>query len=83
MASRDYRIKLSRDVALVLFEWLVQHHEEDWVGVPFTHPGELGALTLLTGALEKTVAESFDPRYNELLTAARDRLAPEMEPGQE
>ena len=83
MASRDYKIKLSRDVALVLFEWLVQHHEEDWAGVPFTHPGELSALTLLTGALEKTVVESFDPRYNELLSAARDRLAAEMEPGQE
>jgi hypothetical protein len=83
VASGEYKIKLSRDVALVLFEWLVQHHEEDWAGVPSTHPGELSALTLLTGVLEKTVVESFDPRYNELLAAARDRLAPEMEPGDE
>lgn len=83
MARGEYKIKLSRDVALVLFEWLVQHHEEDWAGVPFAHPGELGALALLTSALEKTVVESFDPRYNELLSAARDRLAPEIEPGEE
>ena len=76
MASGEYKIRLSRDVALVLFEWLVQHHEEDWARVPFTHSGELSALALLTGALEKTVVESFDPRYNELLSAARDRLAP-------
>jgi len=83
VASGEYKIGLSRDVALVLFEWLVQHHEEDWAGVPHTHPGELGALALLTGALEKTVVESFDPRYNELLSAARDRLAPEVDTGEE
>jgi hypothetical protein len=79
VAFGEYKIKLSRDVALVLFEWLVQHHEEDWAGVPFTHPGELSALALLTGALERTVVESFDPRYDELLSAARDRLAPQIE----
>ena len=83
VASGEYKIKLSRDVALVLFEWLTQHDEEDWAGVPSTHPGEINALARLTGALEKTVTESFDPRYADLVSAARDRLASETESGAE
>lgn len=54
----------------------MQHQEDDWVGASVTHPGEVNALTYLTGALEKTVVESFGPRYNELLFGARNRLAP-------
>lgn len=75
VAAPNYKITLSRDVALVLFEWLEQREEADWVGVPVTHRGELRALSQLGGALEKTLPELFDARYTDLLAAARDRLA--------
>jgi|GEM_PF-1286450 len=73
----DYEIALSHDVALVVFEWLAQRQEEDWAAVPVSHPGELGALAQLSGALERTLVETFDPRYDQLLAAARSRLAAE------
>jgi hypothetical protein len=73
--SRDYEIELSRDVALVLFEWLTQREEQDWAGLPVTHPGELGALSYLAGVLERTLVETFDPRYDEMLAVARERLS--------
>ncbi|TQN40912.1 hypothetical protein FHU33_0263 [Blastococcus colisei] len=73
-------MELSHDVALVLFEWLTQREEEDWADLPFTHRGELGALLQLAGALERTLVETIDPRYSELLAAARERLAPAVGP---
>ena len=75
MTPRHYKIKLLPDVALFLFEWLEQREDTDWEGVHGTHRGELAALSQLSGALDKTLPELFDPRYLELLAGARDRLA--------
>jgi hypothetical protein len=75
VAAPNYSITLSRDVALVLFEWLEQREETDWVGVPVAHSGEHRALSQLGGALEKTLPEVFDAHYSDVLSAACDRLA--------
>lgn len=75
VTPRFYKVRLSPDVALVLSEWIERVEEADWAGVPFTHKGELAALSQLGGALDKTLPELFDPRYADLVEAARDRLA--------
>lgn len=75
VTPRFYKVRLSPDVALVLSEWRERVEDGDWAGVPFTHKGELAALSQLGGALEKTLPELFDPRHADLVDAARDRLA--------
>ncbi|MGX5655229.1 hypothetical protein ACWKWC_10695 [Geodermatophilus nigrescens] len=75
MAKGTVRIELTSDVALVLFEWLERHADQDWERLPDAHSGELSALTVLAGALESRLAQPFDGRYNELVEAARQRLA--------
>ena len=63
-------LKLGRDEALVLFEWLSR--QEDTLPA---EPGQRVALWSLEGALEEVLAEPFDEHYVELVRAAEARLA--------
>jgi hypothetical protein len=65
-------LKLSNDMALVLFEFL--HRFDDERSLIIADQAEERALWNLHGLLQKQLVEIFDPNYCELLTAARDRL---------
>jgi hypothetical protein len=65
-------LSLSRDEALVLFEWLARLDSTN----SFTcedHAEEV-VLWTLHGRLEKVLAEPFSPQYTEMLNAARQRV---------
>ncbi|MGX5653622.1 hypothetical protein ACWKWC_02475 [Geodermatophilus nigrescens] len=75
MAKGTVKLKLTSDVALVLFEWLERHADHGWERLSDAHSDELSALTVLAGALESRLVQPFDGRYDELVKAARQRLA--------
>lgn len=74
MSPSTVTFHLSRDEALVLFEWLSRLTDDD-AQAPVVHPAEEIALLRVLGRLEKALVEPFDPRYREILAAARARLA--------
>ncbi len=65
-------LQLSRDEALVLFEYLRRCDDDN--SLVFIDQAEERALWNLEGKIEQQLVELFDPRYGELLQAARDRL---------
>jgi hypothetical protein len=66
-------LQLSKDEALVLFDWLSR---EDGGGeLPARDGAEGRALWRLHGALERVLAEPFLASYAERLRTARQRLA--------
>jgi hypothetical protein len=69
MAERNVILELSRDEALVLFEWLSRFHEDE--SRTFEDQAEQRVLWNLEAMLEKTLVEPFDPNDAELLAAAR------------
>ena len=68
----DIEIKLRQDEALVLFEFLSRF--DDNKELLILDMAEEKALWAIHGALEKTLAEPFDPEYYELLAKARDSV---------
>lgn len=68
----DQAVVLDTDAAVVLFEML--HRWEDEDADLQLIPGEQTALWVLSAALERVLAESFDPRYSDILQQARERL---------
>jgi hypothetical protein len=67
-------IQLSRDEALVLFEWLHRSEDEDRVSPP-EHHAEQVALWNLSALLEHALVEPFQENYRQSVAEARDRLA--------
>jgi hypothetical protein len=65
-------LDLTSDEALVLFEFVWRYTESDRLEV--TDQAEQIALWKLCRHLEKALVEPFDPAYDELLAAARQRL---------
>ena len=65
-------IALSRDEALVLFEYLSRADPAGGTGL---HPAERRVLWNLLAVLEKKLAEPFAANYAELLDDARSRVA--------
>jgi hypothetical protein len=71
--SEDITITLSRDEALVLFEFFSRFDEsEDFT---LRHNAEFLAFSRMSAQIEKALVEPFQPQYSELLRAARDRVA--------
>ncbi|WP_101526314.1 hypothetical protein [Nocardioides houyundeii] len=71
----DVTITLTSDEALVLFELLHRWEDAEQVTAP-QHKSEQVALWSLSALLERELREPFDPRYNHLVAAARERLTP-------
>ena len=71
-ASEPIGVQLSADEALVLFELLSRFEEKD--SLTIADPAESHALSRLLAQLEKRLVTPFDPRYAELLGAAKARL---------
>ena len=65
-------IEIDQDVALVLFELLADFYDQD--ALPVRDPSDRLALVRLSGALESTLVEPFQPNYKDLLEAARASL---------
>lgn len=69
----EISIRLSRDQALVLFEWLARTSAADIPAV-FEDQAEQRALWDLEASLESVLAEPLREEYRELVEAARERL---------
>ena len=71
--SKNITVNLTPDQALVLFEFFWRFQETDELA--FAHPAEFTALSAIAGRIEETLVEPFMPNYDELLAAARERIA--------
>ena len=69
-------IKLTKDQALVLFEFLARTNEADHTEL-FVDQVELKMLCLLEGQLERQLAEPFLKNYSAIVAEARNRLRDE------
>lgn len=72
MTDRKVLLELSKDEALVLFEWLHRFNEAE--DKRFEDQAEQRVLWNLEAMLESALVEPFDAKYDELLTAARARV---------
>ena len=70
--SEMVELQLTRDEALVLFEYLRRCDDDN--SLVFIDQAEERAMWNLEGKIGKQLIELFDPRYSELLQEARDRL---------
>jgi len=73
MSDTVVTLQLGVDEALVLFETLYDFDDQPSIAVPSA--AERLAFIRLHGALEKCLVEPFRPDYQELLGAAKARLA--------
>ena len=67
-------IQLSRDEALVLFEWLHRCEDEGRLAHA-AHHAEQVALWNLSALLERELVEPFSQNYAKLVVEAQERLA--------
>lgn len=65
-------LNLSRDELLVLFEWSYRFCETE--NLAFSHPAEAVVIDKIASLLERELCEPFDPRYPDILQAARARI---------
>lgn len=72
MAEKNVHLELSRDEAIVFFEWLTQFNKSD--GARFEDQAEQRVLWDLEAMLESRLVEPFEPNYGELLARARSRV---------
>jgi len=70
--SEQVTLQLSRDEALVLFEWLARVNSEQTMR--FEDQSEQRVLWNLEGSLESILVEPLDPNYEAIVAAARARL---------
>lgn len=74
------RLELSRDQALVLFEWLAR--SDDQHSLATAHEAEQIVLWVLEGELERALTTLFSPEYEQCVAEARERvLAEKVERG--
>lgn len=69
MTPDKISLTLSKQEALVLFEWLAK--VEPMGTTVFQHPSEERVLWKLQGQLESTLQEPFAPNYDDLISQAR------------
>ena len=73
MSAEPVTIELTRDQALVLFEFLARFQETNELA--FAHVAEFRALNRIGAQLDTALVEMFCPDYRELLDSARARVA--------
>lgn len=69
-------IKLDKDEALVLFDFLSRVNNKDLKEI-FEDQAELKTLWILEGQLEKQLVEPFKPGYTDIIRDARNRIRDE------
>lgn len=72
----EVEIKLTKDEALVLFEFLSRFSDEERLSIE--DQAEQRALWNLTCLFEKALAEPFSGDWPQIIQAARDRLRDEL-----
>ncbi len=77
--GKSIQLSLSKDEALVLFEWLSRNWEKThWTNDElFSDPAEKQLLIWLESDLGRLLAEPFDPKYRELLSRSYRAIVPE------
>ena len=73
MESNEITIKLTKDEALVLFEFLSRFNEDDNKEI-FQDQAEEKTLWIIEGQLEKILVEPFMPNYQDIIQEARSRI---------
>ncbi len=79
MSQQSVTIELTYDQALVLCEFFARFQDDNTLA--FAHPAEYLALARIAGQLDHSVSEMFLPDYQEILEAARARVAEGFEGG--
>ncbi len=72
MAAKNIDFGLSRDEALVLYEWISRFNKRD--DVTFEDQAEQRVLWDIEASLEAILEEPFSNEYDALLAAARGRI---------
>ena len=72
IGDQKVTLQLSREEAVVLFEWLRRFSKADHQG--FEDQAEQRVLWDLEAMLESELVEPFDSKYDELLAAARAKV---------
>ncbi len=75
--SDSVRLELTKDEALVLFEFLARFDDNETLMLE--DQAEERVLWSLQGLLEKQLVEIFDPSYKSLVESARERLRDPVE----
>ena len=75
MSDEEVKMLVTKDEALVLFEFLTRFSKTDKLNIE--HQSEERALWNLTSVLEKELDEPFKSNYSQLLQEARERLKDE------
>jgi hypothetical protein len=71
--SESIAITMSRDEALVLFEFFSRFEETD--NFTLRHNAEFLAFSRMSAQLDKALVEPFQSNYSELLHEAQNRIA--------
>lgn len=71
--SDEIAIKLSKDEAVVLFDFLSRFNAEEHEDI-FQDQAEEKTLWLIEGQLEKILVEPFMPNYQDILLEARNKI---------
>lgn len=77
MSNENIQIEITKDEALVLFEFLSSFSETGTLEI--VDQAEERALWNLKCVLEKILVEPFYPDYLDIIKVARDRLRDEVE----
>lgn len=72
----EITIKLDKDEALVLFEFLSRINEKELKEI-FEDQAEQKTLWILEGQLEKQLIELFKPEYKDIVREARNKIRDE------
>ena len=73
MENNEVTIRLNKDEALVLFEFLSRFNEKDNNEI-FQDQAEEKTLWTIEGQLEKILVEPFMPDYKDIIQNARNRV---------
>ena len=71
--EKEILIKLSRDEALVLFEFISRFNQLDQDEI-FQDQAEQKLMWLIETQLEKILVEPFQPDYKEIIQEARNKV---------
>jgi hypothetical protein len=74
--SEEINIKLTKDEALVLFEFISRFNESEHKEL-FQDQSEQKMMWLIEGQLQKILAEPFRPDYKEIIDNARNNIRDE------
>ena len=76
MEKKEISLKLTKDEALILFEFVTRFNENDNKEI-FNDQAEEKIFWVIEGQLEKILVEPFMPNYQNIIQEARSRIRDE------